>query len=248
MQVERMKAAILVENHKPLVVAEVELPKKLACGQVLVKVHYSGICGAQINEIDGAKGPDKFLPHLLGHEGSATVLEIGPGVRTIKKGDRVVMHWRQSNGIHSETPSYNWNGRKVNAGWVKIWRWDVAARAGGALPIDRWVLSLTVGAVFDVSEVSDASDHLEIGDEHQVRPGFSTAFEARLRLDEHFSLWAGAGLDVFSEDLVYRGEDEYGRQAVLIRCGALQGRLLVGAEIGIGLGRMAGESITGDQE
>src|SRR5262249_49560373 len=86
--------------------------------QVLVHVHYSGICGAQINEIEGAKGPDKFLPHLLGHEGSGTVVDIGPGVRTVKKGDRVVMHWRPSAGLQSETPTYRWNGTQVNAGWV----------------------------------------------------------------------------------------------------------------------------------
>ena len=107
-----------MELNKPLVVAEIELQEALSFGQVLVKVHYSGICGAQINEIDGVKGPDKFLPHLLGHEGSATVLEIGAGVRSVQPGDRVVMHWRQSSGIQSETPSYNWNGDRVNAGWV----------------------------------------------------------------------------------------------------------------------------------
>ncbi len=118
MRVERTKAAILVENHQPLTVEEIALPGKLCCGQVLVKVHYSGICGAQINEIEGAKGPDKFLPHLLGHEGCGSVLEIGPGVRTLKEGQRVVMHWRQGEGMQSETPSYLWGGRRVNAGWV----------------------------------------------------------------------------------------------------------------------------------
>jgi S-(hydroxymethyl)glutathione dehydrogenase/alcohol dehydrogenase len=118
LQVEKTKAAILVEQHKPLVVAEVKLPKELFFGQVLVKVEYSGICGAQINEIEGAKGPDKFLPHLLGHEGSGTVLKVGPGVRTLKKGDQVVMHWRPSDGLQSDTPHYDWDGRKVNAGWV----------------------------------------------------------------------------------------------------------------------------------
>jgi len=113
-----MKAAILVKNHAPLVVTEIELPVELSFGQVLVEVHYSGICGAQINEIDGIKGPDIFLPHLLGHEGSGIVVEIGSGVRTVRIGDHVVMHWRPSDGIQSETPSYRWNGQKVNAGWV----------------------------------------------------------------------------------------------------------------------------------
>jgi len=114
----KVKAAILVDLNKPLAVAEVELPKALSFGQVLVKVHYSGICGAQINEIEGVKGPDKFLPHLLGHEGSGTVLDVGVGVKTVRKDDRVVMHWRQSDGLQSETPAYQWEGRKVNAGWV----------------------------------------------------------------------------------------------------------------------------------
>ena len=70
------KAAILVEQRQPLVVAEIELPRTLDVGQVLVRVHYSGICGSQLGEIDGVKGPDRFLPHLLGHEGSATALAV----------------------------------------------------------------------------------------------------------------------------------------------------------------------------
>ena len=81
-------------------------------------MNYSGICGAQINEIDAVKGLDKFLPHLLGHEGVGTVLEIGPGVTTVKSGDQVVLHWRPSSGIQSQTPEYRWGEKKVNAGWV----------------------------------------------------------------------------------------------------------------------------------
>jgi S-(hydroxymethyl)glutathione dehydrogenase/alcohol dehydrogenase len=113
-----MKAAVLVESKKPLVVADIDLPEKLDVGQVQVKLHYSGICGAQINEIDAMKGPDKFLPHLLGHEGSGVVQKIGPGVSTVKEGDYVVLHWRPSGGIQSPTPKYSWNGKQVNAGWV----------------------------------------------------------------------------------------------------------------------------------
>jgi len=113
-----MKAAILVESNRPLEVAEISLPEELVAGQVLVKISYSGICGAQINEIEAAKGPDKFLPHLLGHEGSGIVLEAGPGVTTVKEGDHVVLHWRPSSGIQSATPTYQWNERNVNAGWV----------------------------------------------------------------------------------------------------------------------------------
>ena len=113
-----MKAAILINNKKPLVVAELELPKTLEYGQVLVKVFYSGLCGAQLNEIDGTKGKDKFLPHLLGHEGSGLVLNTGPGVTTVKKRDHVVLHWRPSTGIQSPTPKYKWGNKTINAGWI----------------------------------------------------------------------------------------------------------------------------------
>lgn len=113
-----MKAAVLTELKAPLVIAELQMPETLAIGQVLVKIHYSGICGSQLGEIDGAKGEDKFLPHLLGHEASGTVLDIGPGVKDIKPGDKVVLHWRKGLGIESETPHFTWEGRKVNAGWV----------------------------------------------------------------------------------------------------------------------------------
>ena len=112
------KAAILVELKKPLVVEEIALPGALDVGQVLVELHYSGICGSQLGEIDGAKGEDKFLPHLLGHEGSGTVLDTGPGVRQVKRGDKVVLHWRKGPGIECVPPVYSWNGKKVNAGWV----------------------------------------------------------------------------------------------------------------------------------
>ncbi len=111
-------AAILVEQKRDLIVAEIDLPKILDVGQVLVTFHYSGICGSQLGEIDGVKGPDKWLPHLLGHEASGTVLAVGPGVRYVKPQDRVVAHWRPGQGIESVTPTYSWNGKVVNAGWV----------------------------------------------------------------------------------------------------------------------------------
>ena len=110
-------AAILVEQKKPLVIEDVEVPA-LKLGQVLVKVLVSGICGSQIGEIEGVKGPDKFLPHLLGHEGCGEVLEVGEGVRHVKAGDRVVLHWRKGVGLESVAPVYESRIGKVNAGWV----------------------------------------------------------------------------------------------------------------------------------
>ncbi len=113
-----MKAAILVELNKPLVVDNVRLPEELNVGQVLVRVYFSGICGSQIGEISGVKGDDKYLPHLLGHEGSGVVIEVGLGVTNVGIGDKVVLHWQKGRGIESSTPSYRWGEKKINAGWI----------------------------------------------------------------------------------------------------------------------------------
>lgn len=114
----RTRAAILAETGAPLVVDDVELPDRLEYGQVLVRVRCSGVCGSQLNEIDAVKGPDRFLPHLLGHEGGGVVEEVGPGVRTVAPGDHVVLHWRKGAGIEAPIPRYRWRGRHCNAGWV----------------------------------------------------------------------------------------------------------------------------------
>jgi len=114
----KFRAAVLVENRRPLVIDEIE-SAPLRFGQVLVKLFCSSICGAQINEIEAVKGPDGFLPHLLGHEGSGEVLECGEGVTTVAPGNSVVLHWRKGAGIHAPTPRYKSERLgKVNAGWV----------------------------------------------------------------------------------------------------------------------------------
>jgi len=167
MRPKKFRAAVLVELDAPLELAELDLPEQLAYGQVLVKVHYSGICGAQINEIGGAKGPDKFLPHLLGHEGSATVIEVGEGVRTVKAADRVVMHWRPSNGIQSPTPSYLWNGRKVNSGWVTTFNEYAVVSENRVTPIpqdfDLKLAPLFGCAVTTAFGVINNNAHVKVG-------------------------------------------------------------------------------------
>lgn len=114
----RSVCAILVQQGRALEVGEVDLPDALGVGQVLVRLAYSGICGSQLGEIDGVKGPDRWLPHLLGHEGAGEVLAIGAGVKFVTPGDSVVLHWRPSRGIEATPASYRWNGAIVNAGWV----------------------------------------------------------------------------------------------------------------------------------
>ena len=111
-------AAILEEIGKPLVLRNVQFRGPLKEGQILIKLSYTGICGKQIDEIDGNCGPDNFLPHLLGHEGSGEVLDFGPNVSKVKKGDKVVLHWMKGSGIDSATPEYFFEDQMINAGWL----------------------------------------------------------------------------------------------------------------------------------
>ena len=110
-----MKAAVLEKLNYPLAIREV-FPTELLPGQVYVKVLSSGICGAQLHEIRGHRGNEKFLPHLMGHEGCGIVKEVGPGVTTVKEGDKVVMHWRPGSGIESEFPKYHLGEKIISSG------------------------------------------------------------------------------------------------------------------------------------
>jgi S-(hydroxymethyl)glutathione dehydrogenase / alcohol dehydrogenase len=114
------RAAVLVENKKPLEMRDIVFDGPLEAGQILVKVLYSGICGKQIEEIDGLGGYDPYIPHMLGHEATALVKDVGPGVTKVGVGDTVVLHWMKGSGVQSNAPCYKYkeNNLTVNAGWV----------------------------------------------------------------------------------------------------------------------------------
>ena len=162
------KAAILRSLNQPLIVDEVELPQKLDTGQVLVKLHVSGICGSQIGEIKGVKGEDPFLPHLMGHEGCATVLDVGPGVQFVSKDDLVVLHWREGKGIRARPPVYKWNNEIVNAGWVTTFNSYAVVSENRCTPIpkntDREIAALFGCAITTGFGVIQNNANLRIGE------------------------------------------------------------------------------------
>lgn len=113
----KTRAAILVELGHPLELVDLEIPA-LSAGQVLVQIACSGVCHTQVLEARGHRGPDRFLPHALGHEASGIVREIGPGVTRVKPGDRVVLSWIKGPGLDVPSTKYTWNGRTVNSGAI----------------------------------------------------------------------------------------------------------------------------------
>ena len=83
-----MKAAVLYETNKPLVIEEVQIDPPKA-HEVRVKVAAAGVCRSDLHFMKGEAAIT--LPAVLGHEGSAVVADVGEGVTTVAPGDHVIL-------------------------------------------------------------------------------------------------------------------------------------------------------------
>jgi S-(hydroxymethyl)glutathione dehydrogenase/alcohol dehydrogenase len=84
----RTRAAVAIEAGKPLEIMDVNLDGPRA-GEVLVEIKATGICHTDEFTLSGAD-PEGLFPAILGHEGAGVVLEVGPGVTSLKPGDHVI--------------------------------------------------------------------------------------------------------------------------------------------------------------
>ena len=83
-----VRAAVAHKAGAPLSVETVQLDGPRA-GEVLVEIKASGICHTDAYTLSG-EDPEGLFPAILGHEGAGVVVEIGPGVASLKKGDHVI--------------------------------------------------------------------------------------------------------------------------------------------------------------
>jgi S-(hydroxymethyl)glutathione dehydrogenase/alcohol dehydrogenase len=84
----KTKAAVAVAARKPLEIITVDLDGPKA-GEVLVEIKASGVCHTDEFTRSGAD-PEGLFPAILGHEGAGIVVDVGPGVTTLRKGDHVI--------------------------------------------------------------------------------------------------------------------------------------------------------------
>ena len=84
----KVKAAVAYKAGAPLVIEDVDLdgPKS---GEVLVEIKATGICHTDEFTLSGAD-PEGLFPAILGHEGAGVVVDVGPNVKSLKKGDHVI--------------------------------------------------------------------------------------------------------------------------------------------------------------
>jgi S-(hydroxymethyl)glutathione dehydrogenase/alcohol dehydrogenase len=83
-----VRAAIAYEAGKPLVIETVQLEGPRA-GEVLVEIKATGVCHTDEFTRSGAD-PEGLFPAILGHEGAGVVVDVGPGVTSVRKGDHVI--------------------------------------------------------------------------------------------------------------------------------------------------------------
>ncbi|MDM4768937.1 S-(hydroxymethyl)glutathione dehydrogenase/class III alcohol dehydrogenase [Solimonas sp. SE-A11] len=84
----KTRAAVALEAGKPLSLEMVDLegPRE---GEVLVEIKATGICHTDKYTLSGAD-PEGLFPSILGHEGAGVVVDVGPGVKSLKRGDHVI--------------------------------------------------------------------------------------------------------------------------------------------------------------
>jgi S-(hydroxymethyl)glutathione dehydrogenase / alcohol dehydrogenase len=84
----KTRAAVAYAAGKPLVVEEVDLEGPKA-GEVLVEIKATGVCHTDEFTRSGAD-PEGLFPVIFGHEGAGIVVDVGPGVTSVQKGDHVI--------------------------------------------------------------------------------------------------------------------------------------------------------------
>jgi len=84
----KTRAAVAFAAGKPLEIVTLDLEGPRA-GEVLIEVKATGICHTDAYTLSGAD-PEGLFPAVLGHEGAGVVVDVGPGVTSLAKGDHVI--------------------------------------------------------------------------------------------------------------------------------------------------------------
>jgi alcohol dehydrogenase, propanol-preferring len=114
-----MKAAVVRELGKPLVIDEVPVPE-IGPGQILVKVEASGVCHTDLHAAHGDWPVKPSPPFIPGHEGVGFVAGVGRGVTAVKEGDRVGVPWLHTACGHCMSCTTGWEtlcGAQKNTGY-----------------------------------------------------------------------------------------------------------------------------------
>jgi S-(hydroxymethyl)glutathione dehydrogenase/alcohol dehydrogenase len=216
----KTRAAVAFEAGKPLVIEEVDLDGPKA-GEVLVEIKATGVC--HTDEFTRSGGdPEGLFPAIFGHEGAGVVLEVGPGVTTLKPGDHVI-------------PLYTPECRQCKSCLSRKTNLCTAIRATqgkGLMPDGTSRFSLKGQRIHHYMGCSTFSNHT-------VLPEIALA---KVRPDAPFDkiCYIGCGVTTGIGAVLYTAKVEAGARVVVFGLGGIglnvvQGAAMVGAEQIIGV-------------
>lgn len=136
----KTRAAVLDKIGAPLTIRKLTVPD-LQRGQVLVRLQAAGVCHSQLSEIAGERGADKYLPHLLGHEGAGVVEAVGVGVKKVHAGDTVILTWIQGKGLAAGGVQYEDASSVVNAGPIAVFSEYAVVSENRLIPVGAKIAS-----------------------------------------------------------------------------------------------------------
>src|SRR5262245_61512719 len=121
-----MKAAVVHEFGKPLVIEQVPVPEPRH-GQILVKIAATGVCNTDLHAAEGDWPVKPKPPFIPGHEGVGFASAVGRNVKALKEGDRVGVPWLYTACGHCEHCLAGWEtleaqqntGYSVNGGFAE---------------------------------------------------------------------------------------------------------------------------------
>lgn len=167
-------AAIYVEEGKPMVIDDIDLPDP-GPTQVSVRHFATGICHSQLHELHR---PNPTLPLVLGHESTGVVTAVGSDVGHVKEGDHVMVTWvpRHPTPIPPTPAKATYGGREVKYGapaytGTFTWSRETVADQQMVVPLDK-DLATDVTSIIGCAVMTGAGAALNAA---QVRPGDSVA-------------------------------------------------------------------------
>lgn len=159
---KKFKAAVLIKNKKPLSIKSLFFDA-VQPNQMLIKIHYTYICGSQINEWLGHRGKDDYLPHVLGHEASGKIVKIGKNIKNFKENDRVFLSWipKKKKREFNNPKYYDEGGKPINSGKISTFSTHVLISENFVYKLDSNV-PLKFGAFFGCAMPTGAGLALKI--------------------------------------------------------------------------------------
>jgi len=216
----RTEAAVAHAAGKPLVIETVDVQGPRA-GEAMVEIKATGICHTDAFTLSGAD-PEGLFPCILGHEGAGVVVEVGPGVKSVRPGDHVI-------------PLYTPECRQCKSclsGKTNLCTAIRATQGRGLMPDETSRFSIGKQALFHYMGTSTFS-------RHTVLPEIALA---KIRPDAPFDkvCYIGCGVTTGLGAVLYTAGVQAGANVVVFGLGGIglnviQGCRMVGADKIVGV-------------